>query len=99
MDSHLSSIDKLCRVCGSITTSQRVTCECSANSDDIDNPTKLLKYLNDVSQDDPTIHPRKFCHKCYCVMKRAETDGVKTSQVQTLQWTKHLATNCDTCER
>ena len=94
MDHHQDCLAKLCRVCGSLTSNQRVTYDCASG----DNPARLLAYMKvDISNDDSFIHPKHFCHKCYSALKRAEQDSNIT--VEIVEWEKHMTNQCDTCDR
>ena len=55
-------------------------------------PGALQEKLEPM-QDDPEIHPPKFCQSCYCSMKRcsnAAKDGVSIrSSTIVYEWKKH----------
>ena len=60
---------------------------------------QLLKCFSvDVSQDDSTIHPLKFCNPCYAVTRRWSktcADGVHyTHSVEPIDWSPHTESTC-----
>ncbi len=90
MEHHLHCLEEQCRVCGGLLSGQRVSYECDKYS------LKMLKV--DTSNDDNDIHPKKFCHKCYCCLKRVEQNTGTEINIQLAEWATHT-NNCDTCQR
>ena len=96
MEFHQQELQKHCRVCG-----KRL---CKAKSKAtiypcIQHQDSLLKSFGiDVSQDNSTIHPLKFCNPCYAVTRRwakAFADGVHyTHSVQLMDWSPHSLSSC-----
>ena len=91
MSDHSDCLKKLCRVCGEVISNQRVTYDCKEKTENL-----TTININAVT-DNPTIHPRRFCNKCYRTTKNIQIHGTKTS-LKIIQWTKHSDDgNCETC--
>lgn len=96
MESHLVQLSKHCRVCG------KKLCKAKSKATVYpckDHPNSLLKCFGvDISRDEPTIHPPKFCNPCFAVTKRfakATADGVHYSHsVQCMEWSSHTEDTC-----
>ena len=86
MDHHLKCLEKLCRVCGTITTAHRVTYLCSEHTDGLRDGLKV-----NVLDDDPEIHPKKICNNYYRAITR------RGSSVMIMQWEGHDDEGCQAC--
>lgn len=95
MEQHIDCLKKLCRVCGDILTTQRVTYKCQQKRD-------LLLAVNiNISEDNTEIHPPTFCNRCYSTLKHIKDNRVHASRLKIIQWTNHSSHTeaCETCTR
>ena len=95
MEYHQQQLEKHCRVCGKRlhkAKSKTTVYPCIHHQD------PLMKCFEiDVSRDDPTTHPSKFCNPCYAVTRRwtkAAMDTVHYAHnVKSMEWSSH-SENC-----
>lgn len=91
-----SGLHKLCRVCGeSLNRKGRVSYTASAST------SVILKVFGvDVAQDDPQVHPARYCHGCRNVMYHSTKKGeTYRPQVKIFQWSSHVEGCCPVCEQ
>ena len=95
LEYHRACLHKLCSVCGTIITSQRVTHKCE------DHREKLWKYLKvNTEGDHMDVHPPRMCNNCYRAMTRSAEKGEHYhSSVKIVHWDKHSDSNCNICTR
>ena len=98
---HAAGLQKLCRVCGeSLARAFRVHYKC-AETQHTENLMQIFGI--NVSNDDLSVHPEYFCHKCrnvICVAnKRAKEGRDYTPRVVKFDgWTEHTDVNCSICQ-
>ena len=87
---HTKDIDKLCRICCQFLGKE--------NYNKQNHKQKIEKiYLININSDNPQIHPKKICHKCYSVMSTAIKRQSTISTSPFNNWTQH-AEKCEICE-
>ena len=89
MDFHISSLEKLCRICGFVK---------GLRSCDINDHINDLKeyFFLDVSSDKPDIHPSSMCFKCATLLRNAKSRLTRTSLLA-INWVAHN-NNCQVCQ-
>ena len=90
--SHKSLILNLCRVCGSHMKNKEkqffVNCYLTVLKD--------VFWIHNIENDDPEVHPPKFCSKCYFAMKNVKKGHAHSQHVT--KWEKHeMKTLCKIC--
>ncbi len=92
---HLSALESLCRICGTLIASHKVTHSCAKYPDQL-----ALVFGVNVASDSPNIHPARFCHNCYRAIGRNESrqkEGKSLrSSIEVVEWQQHTS-NCSTC--
>lgn len=78
---HNEELQTHCRLCGVSVVKQRVTYSCK------DHTENLMKAGIDTGDDEECVHPPKFCHKCYCKMRRL-------ASLCPFQWLRHTHPTC-----
>ncbi len=93
---HFSALAGLCRVCGKLLTTQKLTYDCKDHSNDL-----CHTFGINISNDKAEIHPPKVCYDCYRSMKRhlkLDQKGREYNHAtQVMQWQEH-SDECQTCE-
>ena len=70
MDFHKGELHNHCRVCARPLHKERVTHACTYKSDSKNYPDILQKWFNiKVDDDNPNVHPQRFCNTCYTAMQ------------------------------
>jgi hypothetical protein len=86
-----------CRVCGGRLSSHKVSYDCHTT----ENQPRLQSLGVSVEDDCKDIHPRRFCHSCYCTSTRiirANTSGKHyTSKLVRFHWEEH-SEECSVCQ-
>ena len=94
-DNHLKNLTRLCRTCGEFLSSEQ------RNNFPVKNEKikqKILQHLLiKTEEDNPVIHPRKICFKCYSQLKNAEHRNT-TFKHRTPCWTGHKV-DCFACDK
>ena len=89
---HLNELPDFCRVCGRY---------CRRKNIDMYSVKEYLTELKiifsiNAEMDRPSLHPPKFCHQCYCTLKRAlVAEGDYNHEVTLFKWESH--TNSSDC--
>jgi hypothetical protein len=79
---HYDELKTHCRLCGVSVAKQRVTYSCK------DHTESLIKAFGiDTRNDEVSVHPVKFCQKCYCKMRRS-------ASLTPFQWFQHTHPIC-----
>ncbi len=96
---HSCALQGLCRVCGRLLTTQKVTYPCKDH-------TETLKHTFsiEVGSDNPNIHPPKLCSNCShsTLTHEKQACGGKEYKhaIDVVKWKEHSYDgNCQTCER
>lgn len=102
IQSHLASLEGLCRICGERAKKQKektVPKLCVDYTSDI-----LQVYRLNVSTDNVNLHPPKICNRCYLMMKKSlRTQDVRVFEnsyqrlVTSSFWSPHSDDNCQVC--
>ena len=58
----------------------------------------MKKYILNIGSDNPQIHPKKICHKCYSAMSTAIKRKSTISTSPFSNWTQHTE-KYEICER
>ncbi len=92
---HLKALESLCRICGTLLASHKVTHSCAKY------PAHLaLAFCINVASDTHNIHPARMCNNCYRTMSRHEsrqkTGTSYASSTEVVEWQQH-ETTCSTC--
>ena len=95
---HQEALNKLCRVCGRLTTTGL-----HKNSSTVcTNYTKEAERAFNINvwQDDALVHPRYLCWRCIRFLRHEASDSRSGPRETTIiTWDKHSRTGkCDTCE-
>ena len=93
---HSTALENLCRICGKLLISHRVTHCCT------DYPNQLVVTFGvTITSDNPKIHPPTLCNNCYLAMRESENRQKKgksyTCSIHVTEWREHTITNCCTC--
>ena len=97
MEDHKRGLNKHCRVCAK--SMHRFKCKrrCSDYRDLL-----IQAYSIDCVNDDPEVHPAKFCPPCFQRAGRISDAKAKgamyESSVTPFVWTSHSGNSCDMCE-
>lgn len=91
LEAHIKCIEALCRFCGNRVRNSvgniGVTHLVESYRDEL-----LGAWGVDVGGDEPDIHPPRFCHRCYTLLKKR-----KESKVE-ITWVSHKRTgSCESC--
>ncbi len=88
---HHQQLAKHCRICGNRqqkAKSKATTYSCTGHREQL-----LQVFGVDTSSDTDDTHPARFCHRCYCALRRAMTAREKgapyTTSVVTYEWQEH----------
>jgi len=89
MDYHSKCVERLCRICGNLL---------GTKSFEVSKYLTLLEeaFYIDHKKDNPEVHPKRFCIKCYKQSKNITGRG-STPTGKCFQFDKHSAA-CATCE-
>lgn len=86
-----------CRVCGGRLSKHKVSYDCHST----ENQARLQCIGVSVESDSKDIHPRRFCHSCYCICTRtirANTSGkLFNSKLVKFHWEEH-SEECSVCQ-
>ena len=101
MEQHQEYLNRLCRVCGRYSGSQRnrePVYKCSEYSSELSRVFEI-----NIAKDLDTVHPSNFCKPCHIVVHtymKALNEGkvYKYSTVLFSGWGPHLEDRCSTCE-
>ena len=88
---HTEDIDKLCRICRQFLGKENY------NKENHKQKIENIYFIN-INSDNPQIHPKKICLKCYSVMSTAIKRQSTISTSPFNNWTQH-AEKCEICER
>ena len=91
LQQHTQALGALCRICGRILTSQRVTYPCSSHADTLRAVFKIV-----VTKYEPNIHPNN-CYRALQQHKQNEEDMKDYNCSITLVHWKGHDLNCATC--
>ena len=96
LNSHLESLQKLCRFCGEICKEKKYNLNEVGGDGSLKYEELVFKsFLLDIKRDDEEIHPSCFCRKCHATMLNIVKRG-STSKKLLVKWMPHEE-ECSTC--
>ena len=88
---HTEDIDKLCRICCQFLGKENY------NKENHKHKIEKMYFIN-INSDNPLLHPKKICQKCYSAMSTAIKRKGTTSTSPFNNWTQHTE-KCEICQR
>lgn len=83
MEQHAEELTTHCRFCGSSLAKQRVTYSCQDHTESV-----MKAFGINVRTDQESVHPPRFCHKCFCSLRRSP------AHFHLFKWVPHSEPTC-----
>ena len=90
MSTHITFVERHCRVCCKVLGKQKYQCS--------HHESLLMSLGVDLSSDSPEIHPQYFCNYCYLSAKKQMCGQQSCTTLSPTQWLPHSETSCTVCD-